>query len=198
MSAFNGPAFFGAAFGGGGGGGGGGALTLLGASVVSSDVASVDFTELFSSTYRTYLFTGVDVVPDNATDRNLSVRFRRVGGSFDATASNYHRGGRTISEVPTETVLGGTATGWPVAITIDNAGKCSFRCWIYDPEAAAAEIMGTVNAVFSQPGGGTPIHHSSFGFDYLTGSEVLDGVQLAATSDLISAGRFALYGLAEA
>lgn len=174
-------------------GGGGGGLVLLEQHTASSS-ASLDFTTFISSTYDSYVFVLVDVLPATST-ADLWVRMGTGGGPTFDTGSNYTWAHVQHSQVPTNTPLGlGGDSKIKLAHSLSNASTSgvSGEGKIFSPQSTTVHKRITAHLA-NVDSSGNFVDVSDAG-QYLS-TTALTGIQFLMSSGDIASGTIRIYGL---
>jgi hypothetical protein len=166
-------------------------------STTASNVASVTMgtSALLTSTYRTYMFVGSNVIP--ATDGAQSRIRVSIGGSAQ-TGSNYYASKIRIYDGST-TVSGynyNTATSfeesWGESIGNSTGENANFVCYLFDP-SSTNNYKGIKSTAIITDLSPDTAQHIFAGMYYSTSA--VDGLQFYMSSGNITSGYFKLYGL---
>lgn len=174
------------------GGGSGGDIVLLNTTVVSSPVASVDFTSLITGTYKDYMLTFSNIVPSTSSPA-LSIRTSTNNGSTFASSGYTYAQAIWTHATPPVNAAGGSASSAEIRIdtaSATSASGISGQMKIYDPLSSSTKthMEGT--------------HHSYTTSNYvgvISGSrdtaEANNSIRLLFNFGNINAGTFKLYGI---
>lgn len=175
--------------------GGGGAWEVISSQVVSTPVASVDFTSGIDGTYDNYVIEITGAVND-IDNRTVSVRLSNDGGISFITGTAYktHLSTSITASATVSASNNNAGSSFTIASSVGNdAGECY---------AALVNLFNTqsssVNTSFSSQGcaadpAGNGRSASAFGLHDST--EVHNAFRVLPSTGNITAGTFTLYGI---
>jgi hypothetical protein len=179
-------------------GGSSGALTLLEQHTASSS-ATLDFTTFYSSTYDSYLFQFLNIVP--ATDgADFYMKVSTDGGStWSASTYKYSYtyesiGGGTTGQINS----GGAIAQWilagAISSTAASAGICG-ELHLYNPGGSSANKVIDFNVVIAHSGGVGTFQYDGAGTWETT--TAVNAVQFLFSSGNLASGTVRAYGLSK-
>lgn len=170
-----------------------GALILLEQQTASSS-ASLDFTSFISSTYDTYIFELLNVLPATSTD-DLWLRMGTGGGPTWDTGANYTWAHGQNSQIPNATNLGTAGdTKIKLAHSLSNTstdGVCGY-VRLYTPQSTASHKFVTAQLTNVDSAGNFVQVHDAGRYSSTT---AVTGIRFLMSSGNIASGTIRVYGL---
>lgn len=173
-----------------------GALVFINSQVVSSAVASVDFSNLFTSTYDDYVVYFGGITSSAGSGLPLTVRLQKNSAFGNAgynwaylNARNSGTAQTSASVAATQIILGPSATLFSDPI---QGGFCA----ITNANSATGYAVSVVAQVFAHSTSAGSVGMMTAG-GTSAGAFVTTGIQFLFTSGNITAGNFRLYGVAK-
>ncbi|HWT40378.1 MAG TPA: hypothetical protein VN081_03890 [Dongiaceae bacterium] len=169
-----------------------GGYVLLGTGT-ASNTASLNFDGLFSSSYDTYEFEMIDLIPQTGTTNQLQIRVNQSGTT--QTGSSYTMEGVYTNSAASNGAIGGTALSSinPTnAVNMDTTMSLSGWFKLHNPLGTVKthRMMGQVNYNSTAPNS----INVSFGGGYTGNTLALSGINISFSGGNIASGTVRLYG----
>lgn len=173
-----------------------GALVFINSQVVSSAVATVDFSNLFTSTYDDYVVYFGGVTSSAGSGQPLTVRLQK-NGAFGTTGYNWgYLNARSSGTAQTSTAAAATQIILgPNASLFSDPIQGGF-CAITNANSATGYAVSVVAQIFAHSTSAGSVGMITAG-GTSSAAFVTTGIQFLTSTGNITAGNFRLYGVAK-